>query len=409
MIYLDANATTPLLPSARQSMLHAMECWGNPSSAHQRGRSALELLEKSRNQVASKVLCDPEELVFTSGGSEANTSVLVGKARAIGSGFRVLVSPVEHASIRDLVETLGQIGSGYGVLSETIELDANGGIPLGPLKTQLARFRPHLVSVMLANNETGILYPIREIVEASREVGAEVHTDAVQAFGKLSPAHWQTADYVSLSAHKIGGPAGVGALRVSKGRKIVPTHFGGSQELKRRGGTPNVIGIAGFAGALADLATSSMVSSMVSPNVGNNLSEDNLADATLADDTFASVGRQRDFLEERLRSSLSGISIQGGMCPRVPNTSNIRIEGVPADRMMTALDLDGICISTGSACSSGSIKPSPVLLAMGLTAQSARECIRISLGRDSTLENIETALERIIFHANRIRSRKERA
>ena len=248
-IYADFNATTPLCPGAIDMLLKAQDNWGNPSSAHRIGRRANELLETSRAMLAQSCGVEGKEVVFTSGGSEANTLALMGSHFLNRDGFRLVTSRVEHSSIRDTVALLEE----QGAKVEFAKVRSNGELDWEHFEGIVREFRPHLVSLMAANNETGVLYPIPRVASLCAELGIAFHTDAVQAFGKIPPSHWTQADLISISAHKIHGPKGVGALIVRRGRKIVPTHYGGSQEIKRRGGTENISGIAGFGGACREL------------------------------------------------------------------------------------------------------------------------------------------------------------
>lgn len=372
-IYADHNATAPLAPSAKLWMSRALEAWGNPSSSHAVGRQALELIEKSRKSVADALGVSSSEVVFTSGGSEANVAAILGSYLLAPKDFKLLVSSVEHSSIRDLVENLRLWGAKVTDIPVT---------PAGLL--DLAAFRhtlesgPHLVSVMAANNETGVVFPIAEVLSECQSRGIPLHVDAVQTFGKLPPEVWNGADFVSVSAHKIGGPKGMGALIVKKGRQLQATHFGGAQEIKRRGGTENVLGILGFGGACVEMA----------PLSG-----------------WERIRQAREKFESDLKA-LGEVDIQGEALPRLPNTTSVRVRGIEAEVLLSALDLDGICISAGSACSSGSITPSHVLLAMGLSKEAARECLRISWGLESTDEEIAKVTERLAHHIQRIRSRR---
>ncbi|MFM8313578.1 MAG: cysteine desulfurase family protein, partial [Deltaproteobacteria bacterium] len=221
-------------------------------------------------------------------------------------------------------------------------------------------------------------FPIPEILELCHKYPCRLHTDAVQGLGKLNPSFYRHADLVSVSAHKIYGPKGIGALIIKKGTPLVATHYGGSQEIKRRGGTENVIGIVGFGGAAAELKNHSPV---------------------------PSIAEVRDHFESYLGQNLDGMSIQGLKAPRIPNTSNIRFHGIASEVLLGALDLDGISISAGSACSSGSISPSHVLLSMGLSEKEAKECVRFSWGRSSNLGLVEEVAQKVMDHVNRIRAR----
>lgn len=250
MIYADYNATTPLSEAAKAGMAKAFECWGNPSSSHRAGRLANALLEESRERVAKAAGVEAREIVFTSGGSEANGMVLMGSALQCGSDFRLLTSPVEHASVEKALPLLCEK---LGTQVERVALAADGALDMEDFRNKLESFRPHLVSLMAANNETGVLFPANEIAEICARTGTLFHTDATQALGKIPSSEFNRADFITLSAHKIYGPKGVGALAIRAGRKLECTRFGGSQEIKRRGGTQNMIGIAGFAAACDDL------------------------------------------------------------------------------------------------------------------------------------------------------------
>ncbi len=374
-IYADFNATTKVSAAAKQAMEQALEAWGNPSSSHGSGRKALELLEKSRLSVATSLQWDPFEVVFTSGGSEANGNVLLGSYFLQRDGFRLLTSKVEHSSLRDCVELLESLG----VEVEYVPVLPSGALDWNAFTQKMAAFKPTLVSLMTANNETGVLFPIPEIATVCKAAGAKLHTDAVQAFGKISPTFFAEADFVSVSAHKIFGPKGAGALRVKKGEKLIATHYGGAQEVKRRGGTENIIGLAGFGAAAAEISQ---------------------------EKDFAAVQTLRDRFEALILKNLTEVSIQGADSLRIPNTSNIRFCGVPNEVLLGALDLEGICVSAGSACSSGSISPSHVLLEMGLSKQEAKECVRFSFGKTTTEEEIDKLGQVVINHVNRVRTRR---
>ncbi len=371
--YADYNATTQPGVAATEAMARAMELWGNPSSAHQIGREATEMIEKARRDVAQAAGVETKEVVFTSGGAEANSLVLLGSL-FLAREFRLLTSTVEHSSVRGALDFI----QGRGGQVKSLKVNGQGELNLSEFQNELDQYRPSLVSLMAANNETGVLFPIAEIAKACAQAQIPLHTDAVQAYGKTEASLWNEADFISLSGHKIYGPKGIGALIVRRGRQIISTHFGGTQELKRRGGTQNTIGIAGFGGACSEL-----------------LQGDKLGSSSL-----------RDRFEERLLNELDAVSIQGKGAKRVPNTSNVRFTGVTAEVLMPALDLDGVCVSAGSACSSGSITPSHVLLEMGFTPQEAKECIRFSWGRPTTEGEVDTVADLVISHVKRIRARR---
>lgn len=343
--YLDHNATSPLRPSALDAMVEALRAGGNPSAVHSRGRKARSFVETARRRVAAMVGCLLSEVVFTSGGTEANNLALHGNGRR-----RMLVSAVEHDSVLKASPD-----------AEIIPVDGEGVIDLGALEQTLARVaEPALVSVMLANNETGVVQPIGEVVRLARLAGALVHCDAVQAAGKLAlDIHGLGVDYLSLSAHKLGGPTGVGALVVRSGAPLASDRSGGGQEANRRAGTENVAGIAGF-GAAAEAAQSDL-----------------------------SMAPLRDRLEATLLRLAAGARVFGAGARRLDNTSCISMPGVKAETQVMALDLAGVCVSAGAACSSGKVQRSAVLDAMGVEPAEAASAIRISLGWNSEASDID--------------------
>ena len=352
-IYLDYNATTPVRPEAIAAINEALALSGNPSSSHAEGRAARALMEKARRQVAQAVHADPAELVFTSGGTEANGAALT------GTGSRYLVvSATEHDSIIS-----GAPATGLPV--KIIPVDGNGLADLQVLEDILSQEGPGgLVSVMLANNETGIIQPITDIAAIAHTHGALVHCDAVQALGKI-PVDFAAlgVDYLSVSAHKIGGPKGVGALVVKAGRDISPLVTGGGQEKGRRSGTENLPGIAGF-GAAADMVPGSI--------------------AQMQD----LVGL-RDDMEDRIMAACPDAVIFGKNAPRLPNTSNLSMPGATNELQLMTFDLAGLCVSAGSACSSGKISSSHVLTAMGVDLLVGANAIRVSLGWGTTAGDVD--------------------
>jgi cysteine desulfurase len=234
---------------------------------------------------------------------------------------------------------------------------------------------------MAVNNETGAILPLHEISQICRDKKITLHTDAVQAFGKLPSETWNFCDLLSITAHKISGPKGVGALIVRRGTPLVATHYGGAQEIKRRGGTENTLGILGFGGACTEFPKP---------------------------EDWTRMKELRDYFEKTLLETLPGVTLNGADIPRVTNTSSIRIEGIPSEVLLGALDLEGISVSAGSACSSGSITPSHVLLAMGLSKQEAKECLRFSWGKSTVRSDVDTVLESVVRHVNRIRDRRRK-
>ncbi|NBX76176.1 MAG: cysteine desulfurase [Proteobacteria bacterium] len=377
-IYADFNATTPLSVVSRNSMARAFEIWGNPSSSHSHGRQANEIIEESRCFVARAAGVFPLEVVFTSGGSEANTLALMGSFFLKAPQMRLLTTTVEHSSVRDTAGLLQE----QGVPVDYLQVKRSGLFDLEVFESQITEFRPTLVSVMAANNETGVLFPLKEIFQICQQRGIILHTDAVQAFGKVSPEEWNFCDLISITAHKIFGPKGAGALIVRRGTPLVATHYGGAQEIKRRGGTENVVGLLGFGGAASEISTP---------------------------DQIEKVRILRDSFEKTLLETLPGVSLNGADVKRISNTSSIRFEGIASEVLLGALDLEGISVSAGSACSSGSISPSHVLLAMGLNKQEAKECLRFSWGKTTSREEVDTVLQAVIKHVTRIRDRKRKA
>ncbi|MDO9295311.1 cysteine desulfurase family protein [Bradyrhizobium sp.] len=363
-IYLDWNATTPLRPEAREAMAAAWDLSGNPSSVHAEGRHARRLVEEARARVAGAVGASPRNLVFTSGGTEANALALTPGLRR-GSGTpveRLLVSAIEHASVlsggRFAAEAIEQVGV---IRAGLLDLDR--------LRAMLAGGAPALVSVMLANNETGALQPVGEAAEIVHQAGGLLHVDTIQAFGKIPfDINDLAADLVTLSAHKIGGPKGVGALILADGvLGLEPVLRGGGQELGRRAGTENVAGIAGFGAA----AQAAMV--------------------TLEHDA-ARLGALRSRLEGGLRRT-PGIIVFSGEVPRLPNTVLFTIPGLRAETAVIGFDLAGIAVSSGSACSSGKVQPSHVLEAMGFGPELAQGAVRLSLGWSTTSRDVDRCLE----------------
>lgn len=350
--YLDNNATVPTRPEAAAAVVRALELTGNPSSVHGFGRETRRLLEDAREDVAALIGAAPEQVVFTSNGTEANNLTLTGTGRA-----RLLVSAGEHDSVLKVVSS-----------ARHIPLRRDGLIDLARLEALLAEDeRPALVSVGLANNETGVIQPLAEVTALAHGMGALVHCDAVQAVGKI-PVDMAALgiDFMSLSAHKIGGPQGVGALILAEGRELTPLIKGGGQERSRRAGTENVPGIAGF-GAAARIA------------------------AKLSD--RARLAALRDEMERRIEALAPEVVIFGATAPRLPNTSYFALPGIAAETQVMALDLAGVAVSAGSACSSGKVTASHVLTAMGATEAEAGSAIRVSLGWRSEAADIDYFLE----------------
>ena len=363
MIYLDHNATTPLDPEVRGVMDAAAGVFGNPSSVHAEGQRARRLVEEARDEVARLIEARPEEIVLTSGGTEANALAILGATA--GREGRVVISGAEHPSVREAAARLAGTASGA---REVVVVDPEPTGALDPDRV-LAASGPGtaLVSIMAANNEYGGLYPIAQLGAELRRRGILFHTDAVQAAGRLriDVGAWGV-DLLSLSAHKLYGPKGAGALYVRKGVTVVPHTPGGGQERRRRAGTENTTAIAGF-GVAARLAVRRV------------------------DRDASAVAALRDRLESELVGGVGGARVIGAEAPRLPNTSAIFFEGVSGEALLIRLDLEGVAVSTGSACSSGTLAPSPALLSLGLSRDEARSVVRFSLGRGTTAEEIGRA------------------
>jgi len=365
-VYLDYNATAPLRPEVRAAMTDALALFGNPSSVHEEGRKARAAVEHARAQIAALAGCRPGEVVFTSGASEANQTV-------IGAGWDVVVvSAMEHESV------LAAANKAYGRTStHCVELPAfmDGQVDFGQFELARASFErvgreisDPLVSVQVANGETGVLQPLGRIVEIARDQGYSVHTDAVQAAGRVALDFARLGvGFMSLSAHKIGGPKGVGALIVRDGLDIEPLVRGGGQESGRRAGTENVTGIIGFGVAaecaLRDLARMNEIEAM------------------------------RDRLEREVMALPGSANVFSATPARLPNTSAVALPGMKAETIVIALDLDGIAVSAGSACSSGKVSRSHVLVAALAPPDLVDSTIRVSLGYDTSESDINRFLE----------------
>jgi cysteine desulfurase len=363
--YLDYNATAPLRPFARDAMLRVMEEPGNASSTHHYGRQARKYVEIAREQVAALCGTVPAQVTFTSGATESNNAVL-----KIFSGQRVLVSSTEHPSILESAPD-----------AEKIAVDEHGLINIDAFERQLQDGpAPALISIMLVNNETGVIQPVAELAKRARAIHPNIfiHTDAVQAAGRIAidmPA--LRVDYLSLSAHKIGGPQGSGALIVAPGAKPAILLHGGGQEKRQRAGTENAAGIAGF-GAAAQEALH---------------------------DLHAISAERRDLLESTILSIDSRVIIAGRHAPRIANTSCIALPGVPAETQLMILDLEGIAVSSGSACSSGTVKASHVLQSMGLPDPITKSTLRVSTGWATTDEDMNHFIEAWTLMHGRVKDR----
>jgi cysteine desulfurase len=365
-VYFDYNATTPADPIVVETMTRVLrEEFGNASSVHHFGQRAKAVLDDARSAVAALIAAEPSEVVFTSGGTEADNFAIRGVAEALEpTGRRHLIaSAIEHEAVLNTLKALAR----RGWETTLLPVDASGIVAPDALEAAITD-RTALVSVMHANNEVGTIQPIAELARIARGRGVLFHTDAVQSVAKI-PVDTRAlgVDLLSLSAHKFGGPKGAGALFIKRGARVAPILTGGKHERNRRAGTENVPAIAGL-GAAATIA-------------GRKL-----------DAEGARLRALRDRLEEAVIAAVPGTAINGAREPRVPNTTNISVEGVEAESLLIALDLEGIAVSTGSACSSGTLEPSHVLRAMGLPTHRTQNSIRVSLGAGSTEAEVERFL-----------------
>lgn len=375
-IYLDNNATTQIHPQVLDVLSARLrEVFGNASSIHSEGQLARRVLEESRESVAALIGSSPREVVFTSGGTESNNAAIYGITSLSDSRCHLVTTAIEHPSVLEVARDLETRGH-----SVTYVRPSREGVVSASEVIAALREDTKVVSIMLANNETGTIQPVGEIAAACRSRGIHVHCDAVQAAGKLPVAvNDLCVDTLSLSAHKLHAPKGVGALFVRRGTKLHPHLLGGSQERRRRAGTENVPLAAAFGEA-----------------------------ARIAREEPEAVARMqalRDRLEARMGRTLADVSINGGSVPRIANTSNLLFRGCDAEGIVIALDLKGIAISTGSACSSGRVEPSHVLLAMGLSEEDAKSSIRVSISRFTTDQELQQIAERLEEIVPKIRGR----
>ena len=355
-IYLDHNATTPVHPAVVEAMTAALrDEFGNPSSVHYFGQRAKAALDDARSAVAALVGADPSEIVFTSGGTESDNFAIRGVAEAAERAGRrhLIASAIEHEAVLNTVKALVK----RGWTATLLPVDESGVVSPDALRAAITD-QTALVSVMHANNEIGTIQPVAELARIAHERGALFHTDAVQSAGKIAvDVRALGADLLAISAHKFYGPKGVGALSIRRGLRLLPILHGGKHERNRRAGTENVAGIVGL-GVAAALAR--------------------------AKDEAGHLSQLRDRLEEGILRGVPGTQVNGARTARVPNTTNISFDRVEAESLLIALDLEGIAVSTGSACSSGTLEPSHVLKAMGLSAHRTQNSIRFSLGAANT-------------------------
>ena len=365
-VYLDYNATAPPAPDVVDAVTQVVrDHVGNPSSVHAFGQRAKALIDDARQQVAALIDADPTEVVFTAGGTEADNLALRGAAEALEAGprRRVITSGLEHEAVLNTVKALERRGWQVTRLSTS----ERGIVDPGALGQAIGSDTA-LVSIMHANNEVGTIQPVAELAAIAREHGAVFHTDAVQSVGKIPVSVRELGvDLLALSGHKFGGPLGAGALYIRRGVRLLPYLTGGRQERNRRAGTENVPAIAGLGVA-----------------------------AAVARKKLASEGPRLRQLRDRLESDIlrlvPGTAVNGDRTARVPNTTNIGFDGIEAESLLIALDLEGIAVSTGSACSSGSLEPSHVLRAMGHSTARARNSLRFSLGAGTTDADLEAVI-----------------
>ncbi len=360
MIYLDNNASTKMDPEVEVAVREAGACYGNPSSVHAEGRRARRLIEEAREETARLIGASPAEIFFTSGGTEANAMAVFGAAA--GRRGRIVRSGAEHPSVQQAVDSL----SGEGLQTAVVNPEPSGILDPARVEEEAAA-GTLLVSVMAANNEYGGLFPVGLLSAAIHGRGALFHTDAVQAAGRISidVKAWGV-DLLSLSAHKFHGPKGAGALYIRKGVSLPPRTPGGGQERKLRAGTENTAGIAGL-GVAARLARERL-------------------------DEAAGIASLRDRLEKGILERVERARAVGGSAPRLPNTSALLFEGLSGEALLARLDLDGVAVSVGSACSSGTLAPSAAILSLGLSSLEAKSVVRFSLSRLTTDQEIEAVI-----------------
>jgi cysteine desulfurase len=384
MHFCDHNATSSLRPECREAVLHALTIGGNPASVHMAGRAARAIVEEARDAVAKLAGAKPDEVIFTSGATESNSLALWGAVEgAMTEGekpvriTRLFVSAIEHSSVLKTAQRVAERGA--GVRLEIIPVSSDGVVDVEALRVMLREGKGRtLVAVMAANNETGVVQPIAEISAKAREAKALLLVDAVTAAGKID-LDFSLCDYMTQSAHKLGGPQGAGALIVRAGAPFAPQLVGGGQQKGLRAGTENLSGIAGF-GAAAKIAL--------------NDGEERTRLAGL-----------RDYFEKSLKAAIPGTTIFGEKAQRLCNTSNAALPGLSSENIVIALDLDGVLVSSGSSCSSGKITPSHVLSAMGMNENLAGASLRVSFGWSSTKEDADAVVASLQRLNNRVKAR----
>jgi cysteine desulfurase len=372
-VYLDNNATTPVLPEVFEAMKpFYLEEFGNASSIHHYGQHARSAVEKARASVAALLNARPAEIVFTSGGTEGDNAAIFGLAT---KGDHIITSTIEHSAVMNTCKRLEQMGCEVTF----VPVNARGEVDPEDIRKAL-RPNTRLISIMMANNETGVVQPVEEISRIARDADVFFHTDAVQAAGKIPIDVQQIGcDVLTISGHKIHAPQGTGAVYIKRGTLIQPLIYGGSHERQRRAGTENLPGIVGL-GKAAELAKKWLE--------GNGPAE---------------MAAMRDHLQNTVLKAIGEGGINGDGARRVPNTTNLWFDYIEGEALVIALDLKGLAVSSGAACSSGAIEPSHVLLAMGLKHERARSSVRISLGKQTTNEDIEFAIKVLPETVTRLR------
>jgi cysteine desulfurase len=372
-VYLDNNATTPVLPTVFEAMRpYFSEHFGNASSIHHHGQETRAAVERARESVAALVGCRPSEIVFISGGTEGDNLAIFGLTR---SGDHVITSTIEHHAVLNACKQLESLGCEVAY----VPVDGRGLVDPDDVRRAL-RPNTKLITIMMANNETGVLQPVEEIGKIASEADVYFHTDGVQAAGKVAIDVKQVGcDLLSISGHKMHAPQGVGALYVRKGTILQPMLYGGRHERSRRAGTENVPGIVAL-GRAAELAREAL-------ERGDGV-------------TMAAM---RDRIEQTILHAVEATGVNGAGVARAPNTTNIYFDSIDGEALVIALDLKGLAVSTGAACSSGAIEPSHVLIAMGLRPERARASIRFSLGKQNTAEEAELALNLVPGTVARLR------
>ncbi len=376
-IYFDHNATTPVIDEVFQAMVpYLKEEWGNPSSIHWAGRGPRKAVEEARDKVCKLLNCTPLELIFTGSGSEGDNHAIKGLAYAKKDrGNHIITTKVEHPAVLNTCKHLAKEGFEVTYL----DVDPDGMIDLEQLKKSITP-KTILITIMFANNETGVIFPVKEIGDIARERGVTFHTDAVQAAGKVPIDLTKlNVDLLTISGHKLYGPKGIGALFVRRGVRLVPLIHGGHHERNRRGGTENVAGIAAL-GKACEVARRDM------------------------DKEVAHLKALKERLEKGISEKVPHVKINGHLEKRLPNTANISFEFVEGESLLLNLDMKGIAASSGSACTSGSLEPSHVLVSMGLTHELSHGSVRFSLGKSNTMEEVEYLIEVMPPIVERMRS-----